>query len=620
MKTRPEWDKEFTRRLAAAYEEMHWLYNELYHDEHAFDYFLTMLYRCYSERPKKLQRWDQKRIKAGDWYKKGSMLGMVLYTDCFAGTISGVEKHLDYIEECHVNYLHLMPLLETPKGRSDGGYAVSDFRKVEPELGTMKDLAHLSDSCHKHDISVCLDFVMNHTSEDHEWAKRAKAGEKEYQDRYFFFDDWTIPNEFEKTVPQVFPTTAPGNFSWCPEANKVVMTTFYPYQWDLNYRNPTVFNDMCENMLYLCNQGVDIVRLDAVPYIWKTLGTTCRNLPQVHTLVRIMHMAADIAAPGTLLLGEVVMEPDKVVPYFGTVEKPECQMLYNVTTMASTWNTVATRDVRLLRRQMETVCALPKQYTFLNYLRCHDDIGWGLDYDYLAQFGIEQAAHKKYLNSFLTGNYWGSDSRGELYNDDPRLKDARLCGTTASLCGTEAAVYEKNDFKLHASIDLDVMLHAFLLTQSGIPVLYSGDEIGQLNDYSYHEDPLKKDDSRYLHRGKFDWNLAAMRKDPSTRQGMLFERLMQLIELRQSHQVFDAHADTWVLEPYNDSILALGRYYEGEKLLALFNFSENDQTAWLNEPEVYTDLLTGEETRAEAVAMKPHEFRWLLKTYPSETD
>ncbi len=615
MKTRPEWDKEFTKRLAVSYEEMQWLYNELYHDEHAFDYFLTMLYRCYSERPKKLQKWDQKRTKAGDWYKQGSMLGMVLYTDCFAGTISGVEKHLDYIRECHVNYLHLMPLLETPKGRSDGGYAVSDFRKVEPELGTMKDLAHLSDSCHKHDISVCLDFVMNHTSEDHEWAKRAKAGEKEYQDRYFFFDDWTIPNEFEKTVPQVFPTTAPGNFSWCPEANKVVMTTFYPYQWDLNYRNPTVFNDMCENMLYLCNQGVDIVRLDAVPYIWKTLGTTCRNLPQVHTLVRIMHMAADIAAPGTLLLGEVVMEPDKVVPYFGTAEKPECQMLYNVTTMASTWNTVATRDVRLLRRQMETVCALPKQDTFLNYLRCHDDIGWGLDYDYLAQFGIEQAAHKKYLNAFLTGKYWGSDSRGELYNDDPRLKDARLCGTTASLCGTEAAVYEKNDFKLRASIDLDVMLHAFLLTQSGIPVLYSGDEIGQLNDYSYHEDPLKKDDSRYLHRGKFDWDLAAMRKDPATRQGMLFQRLMKLIELRQSHIVFDAHADTWVLEPYNDSILALGRYCKGEKLLALFNFSENDQTAWLNESETYTDLLTGEETDAKAVVMKPHEFRWLLKTY-----
>ena len=204
---------------------------------------------------------------------------------------------------------------------------------------------------------------MNHTSEDHIWAKRAKAGEKEYQDRYFFFDDWTIPRAFEETVPQVFPTTAPGNFTWCPEANKVVMTTFYPYQWDLNYRNPIVlneFNDMCENMLYLCNQGVDIIRLDAVPYIWKTLGTNCRNLPQVHTLVRIMHIASQIAAPGTLLLGEVVMEPDKVVPYFGTIEKPECHMLYNVTTMASTWNTVATRDVRLLQRQMNVVCGLPK--------------------------------------------------------------------------------------------------------------------------------------------------------------------------------------------------------------------------------------------------------------------
>ena len=615
MKVKPEWDKEFINRLRPVEDEMHWLYNELYNDDHAYDYFLTMLWNSYQARSKDLRAWDRKRIKAGDWYKSSKMLGMCLYTDCFAGTIKGVQKHLDYIQECGVNYLHLMPLLESPKGRSDGGYAVSDFRKVEPELGTMEDLAKLNRACHKRGISVCLDFVMNHTSEDHIWAKRAKAGEKEYQDRYFFFDDWTIPRAFEETVPQVFPTTAPGNFTWCPEANKVVMTTFYPYQWDLNYRNPTAFNDMCENMLYLCNQGVDIIRLDAVPYIWKTLGTNCRNLPQVHTLVRIMHIASQIAAPGTLLLGEVVMEPDKVVPYFGTIEKPECHMLYNVTTMASTWNTVATRDVRLLQRQMNVVCGLPKQYMFLNYLRCHDDIGWGLDYDYLARFGIEQVAHKKYLNSFLTGNYWGSDSRGELYNDDPRLGDARLCGTTASLCGTEAAVYEKNDFKLKASIDLDVMLHAFLLTQSGIPVLYSGDEVGKLNDYSYHQDPLKKDDSRYLHRGKFDWNLAEMRKDPSTRQGMLFERLMKLIAIRKEHPLFDASADTWVLQTNNDCVLGLGRYYEGEKLLALFNFSENDQTAWINEGETYTDLISGETMDAKAVALGPHSFRWLYLNY-----
>ncbi|MCH4039631.1 MAG: alpha-amylase family protein [Lachnospiraceae bacterium] len=610
------WEKEFRTRLGRHYDEMKWLYAELYHnDQHAFDYFCTMLHDYYQQRSDILKEWDQAREMVPDWYKGNEMLGMLMYTNCFAGTLKGVKSHLDYIKECGVNYVHLMPLLQSPKGRSDGGYAVSDFRKVEPELGTMEDLSDLATECHNKGMSVCLDFVMNHTSEDHEWAQRAKKGEKEYQDRYFFFDNWDIPNEFEKTVPQVFPQTAPGNFTWCDEAQKVVMTTFYPYQWDLNYANPTVFNDMTANMLNLCNHGVDIIRLDAVPYIWKTLGTSCRNLPQVHTLVRLMRMATEVVCPGTLLLGEVVMEPSKVVPYFGTLEKPECHMLYNVTTMASTWHTVATHDVRLLRHQLESVFALPKEYTFLNYLRCHDDIGWGLDYDFLKQFGIEEVAHKKYLNDYLTGKWYGSDSRGELYNDDPRLGDARLTGTTASLCGIEAAEYEKNDEKLDRYIRLDIMLHAFLLTQSGIPVLYSGDEIGQLNDYSYHNDPLKWDDSRYLHRGNLNWDEVALRNDPKTRQGRIFQGLRRLEKLRTQYEVFDSAADTWIVETYNDHILGIGRYYNGEKLIALFNFSEFDETAWVNEVEDYTDLLTGEPRPAKAVGIRAYDFAWLMTSF-----
>ncbi len=609
------WEKEFKERLQQHYDEMHWLYNEIYHDEHAFDYFCEMLHRSYSERNELLKEWDEARVLVPDWYKGNEMLGMLMYVNCFAKTLNGVRSHMSYIKECGVNYLHLMPLLESPEGRSDGGYAVSNFRKVQPELGTMEDLYGLAQECHTNGISVCLDFVMNHTSEDHEWAVRARRGEKEYQDRYFFFDNWDIPNQFERTVPQVFPTTAPGNFTWNEEAQKVVMTTFYPYQWDLNYRNPTVFNDMTADMLNLCNHGVDIIRLDATPYIWKTLGTNCRNLPEVHTLVRIMHIASQIVAPGTLLLGEVVMEPDKVVPYFGTVDKPECHMLYNVTTMASTWHTVATRDVRLLKHQLETVFALPKQYTFLNYLRCHDDIGWGLDYDYLQQFGMEQIPHKKYLNDFLTGKLWGSDSRGELYNDDPRLKDARLCGTTASLSGIEAALYENNPYKIKAGVDLDVMLHAFLLTQSGIPVLYSGDEIGQLNDYGYHNNPFKADDSRYLHRGDFQWDKAELRHDPSTVQGQLFQQIKKLEHIRREHELFDSKADTWTIETYNDHVLGIGRYYAGEKLIALFNFSEFDQTAWIHENEDYIDLMTGNKVLGETPVIPAHSFIWMMHSY-----
>ena len=584
----------FLRRYEKFGEELKTLFLIFYQNENAFEQFREMLLRSWTERPERLKRLDMSRLQDPDWYKKQNMLGMQMYVDAFAGDLKGVHSKLDYIQECGVNYLHLMPLLQSPKGRSDGGYAVADFRKVQPELGTMEDLATLTSDCHKRGISVCLDFVMNHTSEDHEWARRARAGEKEYQDRYFFYDDWTIPREYEKHVPQVFPTTAPGNFSFCEECGKVVMTTFYPYQWDLNYANPAVFNDMTENMLFLCNQGIDIIRLDAVPYIWKELGTNCRNLPQVHKLVRMMRIVCEIVCPGTLLLGEVVMEPSKVVPYFGTVEKPECHMLYNVTTMASTWHTVATKDTRLLRDQLNKVFALPKEYGFLNYLRCHDDIGWGLDYAFLKWIGAEETPHKKYLNDYFTGKWPGSPARGELYNDDPRLGDARLCGTTASLCGIEAARQEGNANKLKKALSLDIMLHAYIFTLSGLPILYSGDEIAQENDYSYHNDPNKAADSRYLHRGKMNWKAAALRYESDTPEGKIFASLRQLEKLRSVHRCFDGKADTWTLNIWDQSLLGIGRYYDGEKLIAIYNFSDEEKktTLWNEDGELF-DVFSG---------------------------
>ena len=616
---KPVWSKTFAGRFQRHEQELKELFFTLYrNDAQAYDYFVDMLYRSWQERSPALRRLDARREKDPSWYKGHDLVGMLMYVKAFAGTLQGVREKLDYVQECGVNYLHLMPLLESPEGRSDGGYAVSDFRKVQPELGTMEDLASLAEDCHKRGISVCLDFVMNHTSEDHEWARKARAGDRASQERYFFFDDWEIPFRFEKDVPQVFPTTAPGNFTWCQEAGKVVMTTFYPYQWDLNYRNPVVFNDMTDNMLYLCNQGVDIIRLDAVPYIWKALGTNCRNLPQVHTLVRIMRMACEIVCPGTLLLGEVVMEPSKVVPYFGSVDKPECHLLYNVTTMASTWHTVATHDVRLLRHQLEQVFALPKEYGFLNYLRCHDDIGWGLDYDFLRWFGVDEVAHKKFLNDYLTGQWQGSPARGELYNNDPKLGDARLCGTTASLCGVEAARKLGSERLLDWALRVDEMLHAYMFTLSGIPVLYSGDEIARENDYTYHDDPLKADDSRYLHRGDMDWAAAEKRNDPASPEGRLFQAIRRLEGLRAGHRVFDGAADTWLVNTGSDQVLGIGRYYRGEKLIALFNFGEREARTNLNELGEYTDLISGEAVDKRAVVTPIGGFRWLLCDFSAE--
>ena len=610
---REESDRIFAERLKRHHDELRWLYMELYGNDDMFAELCDQMKQYYDQRNEKLKKLDADREAAGEWYRKRDMLGMMMYIDNFAGNIRGVQEKLSYLEECNVNYIHLMPFLDSPKGRSDGGYAVADFRKVKPDLGTMEDLAELAEKCHDKGISLCMDFVMNHTSEDHEWAKRARQGDGEYMSRYFFYADPSIPQEYEKTVPQVFPTTAPGNFTYLPEMGHYVMTTFYPYQWDLNYRNPRVFNEMMYNFLYLANQGMDIIRIDAVPYIWKELGTNCRNLPQVHTIVRMMRMIGEIVCPGIVLLGEVVMEPDKVAPYFGTVEKPECHMLYNVTTMATTWHTVATRDIRLLRKQMDIVCALPREYTFLNYLRCHDDIGWGLDYDTLKGWGMEEVPHKKYLNDYFQGKTEGSVSRGELYNEDLVTGDARFCATTASMCGVESAGFEQDEEKMDWAIRKDLMLHAYMFTQSGIPMLYSGDEVGQVNDYTYKEDPDKAPDSRYIHRGKFDWELVENIKDEKSVQGRIFDGLELLEKIRRTEAVFNTDAEVYTKDYDDTSILWIVRKAEGEELHAVFNFSDEGKTIWMPEKAEYTDLVTGKREVTETVGLSGWDFVWMKR-------
>lgn len=549
----------FQKRLAKHHDELRWLYMELYDNESMFAELTSQMYEYYQARKISLKNRDEKKEAHPDWFKKNDMLGMMLYIDNFAGNIKGVQEKLDYLKSCNVNCIHLMPFLDSPEGRSDGGYAVADFRKVRPDLGTMEDLAVLTEDCHRKNMNVCMDFVMNHTSEDHEWAKRARQGDGEYMSRYFFYDDYDIPRKYEETVPQVFPTTAPGNFTYLPEMNHYVLTTFYPYQWDLNYKNPRVFNEMMYNFLYLANQGIDIIRIDAVPYIWKELGTSCRNLPKVHTIVRMMRIIGEIVCPSVILLGEVVMEPEKVVPYFGTVEKPECHMLYNVTTMATTWHSLATEDIRLLKQQMDAVNQLPKEYTFLNYLRCHDD---------------------------------------------------RFCGTTASMCGVESAGFEQDEEKLEAAVCLDLMLHAYMLTQSGIPMLYSGDEIGQINDYTYKENPLKREDSRYIHRGVFHWELEKKRANLSTVEGKIFHGLDRMEKIRRQEKVFDASASVYTYDVHDDGILCIMREKDKEKFFGIFNFSSSDKTAWMQEEGEYENLVTKKTLEMKDVQIPAHTFIW----------
>ena len=604
----------FERRFLQRRDELEWLYMELYNDRDRLEALEEMMRAAYDRRSMTLRRLDGRREREPGWFRSGAMLGMTMYTNLFAGNLAGVEQRLDYLQEQGITYLHLMPLLKMPHPDNDGGYAVEDFEQVDPSLGTNQDLERLTAAMRKRGMSLCLDFVVNHTADTHQWALRAKAGEREYQDRYICFDTPDIPREMERYIPDVFPETAPGSFLYVPEMGKYVCSSFHPYQWDLNYRNPAVFHDMTASMLRLANLGVEVLRVDAVPYLWKEAGTSCRNLPRVHTIMRMVRLMIETVCPGVILKGEVVMAPRELAPYFGEAEKPECHLLYNSSTMATQWSALASGDVRQLKRQLDDLHSLPAHCCFVNYLRCHDDIGWGLNEEFGKTIGMDPAAHKKYLYEFFEGSFPGSFARGERYNYNPATQDARTCGTTASLCGIEKGLYEKDQGQVDLGIQRDLMMHAAMMCMKGFPMLSSGDEIGQLNGYGYHEDPDLREDSRNLHRTPFRWEDAALRTRPGTVQQRLWDGLRKLERLRAEEPCFGPQATVSTWDTHNDHVLALVRRTEEALLVGLFNFSGQRQQITLDSMEgLFTDLISGEAGPCGTRTLEPYQYSLFVR-------
>ncbi|MCI9366715.1 MAG: amylosucrase [Oscillospiraceae bacterium] len=601
---------ELERRLAARQDELDWLYMELYGDRARLDELKVMMSQVWRARSQALRRLDKKREAQPDWFRAGKMLGVTMYPGLFAGDLKGVEERLGYLKEQGITYVHLMPLLKMPHPDNDGGYAVEDFDQVDPALGTNEDLSALAAAMRRRGMSLCLDFVINHTADTHEWAMRAKAGEREYIDRYICFDSPDIPREMEKTIPDVFPETAPGSFIYVEEMGKYVCSSFHPYQWDLNYRNPAVFNDMVGSMLRLTNLGVEVLRIDAVPYLWKELGTTCRNLPQVHTIMRMIRLITECVCPGVILKGEVVMAPRELAAYFGKWDKPECHLLYNASTMAAQWSALASADVRQLKRQLDDLHALPAHCCFVNYLRCHDDIGWGLNEEYGKTIGIDPLAHKKYLYEFFEGSLPGSFARGERYNYNPATQDARTCGTTASLCGIEKGLYEGDESQVALGVQRDLMMHAVIMCMGGFPMLSSGDEIGQLNGYAYHEDPDLREDSRNLHRTRFNWEKAALRTQAGTVQQRIWDGLRRLEQLRAAHPCFGPESSVTTWDAHSRRVLALVRRTGEAELVCLFNFAGIPKSYALDAMEgEFADLIDGEAASCSAGVLEPYQYR-----------
>ena len=529
--------------------------------------------KAWADRDQSLKLLDRERPAESRWYTKENMIGTSLYVDLFAKDLNGLGHKLDYLSELGITYVHLMPLFSVPEGNSDGGYAVSSFRSLDPRFGTIQELKDLASKMREKGMSLALDFIFNHTSNEHDWALRAKAGEAKYLSFYRTFEDRDSIDMYQTKLRDIFPTIRPGSFTWDDALNRWVWTSFNSFQWDLNYANPDVFVHMVDELLYLANCGVDILRLDAVAFIWKRIGTDCENLPQAHTLIQAMNLICRIVAPSVIFKSEAIVHPDDVRSY---IDEYECQLSYNPNLMALLWESVATRKTSLLKRALSHRQLLPSKTNWVNYLRCHDDIGWCFDDGDAQAVGIDPYHHRLFLNEFYSGRFPGSFARGVPFQYNPINQDMRICGTFASLVGVEAALEEGNHTHLEMALARAKMLFGVLMSIGGIPLIYLGEELGLLNGYDYQSDVDKADDSRWVHRLKMDWSRAPGQTQFDHIASFFWEMLSKLSTQRASLPMI-AGTEMSLLHTHNEHLLCFERSYNGRRLMVIANFSEQEQ-------------------------------------------
>lgn len=620
--TTPDWAI-FRQRLETHFPRLFPLLLSLYRERYDFYYhlecILALAARSWLARPVELKALDAERERQPHWYQQQAMLGGVCYVDRFADDLNGIRQQIPYFQELGLTYLHLMPLFQAPAGDSDGGYAISDYRQVNPALGTIEDLRRLATELRHAGISLVLDFIFNHTSDEHRWAAAALAGDPDHQAYYFLFPDRTLPDAYDRTLREIFPDQHPGSFTYRPDVDKWVWTTFNSFQWDLNYANPMTFTEMAGEMLFLANVGCEVLRLDALAFTWKKLGTTCENLPEAHLLVQAFNALLRIAAPALLFKSEAIVHPDEVAKY---INEAECQLSYNPLLMALLWNSLATREVHLLRRSLSHRFTIADGCAWVNYVRCHDDIGWTFDDGDAAALGINGYDHRRFLNAFYTGRFPDSFARGLPFQENPRTGDARISGSLASLAGLERALQlndtAENEVEIELALRRILLVHAIILSIGGIPLLYLGDEVGWLNDYSYRLDPAQVGDSRWVHRPRLDWTKMEQRHDPNSVEGQLYGRLRHLIAARKAQPGF-AGNHMEVIHVGSDHVFAFVRTHAQQRIVVLANFTEHAQLIPANELRLYglgyhfADLISNQAIHLtdSPIALDPYQVLWL---------
>lgn len=616
---------EFNLRLQQHWEELFGLLFRLYGSRYDFFFHLEEILRtaviAWAKRPAELRTVDRQRINQPDWFLSEKMVGGALYVDLFSENLTRLREQIDYFQQLGLTYLHLMPLFAVRPGDNDGGYAISNYRSVDPRLGTLEDLKALADDLRAAGIRLVLDFVFNHTADDHDWAQNAQAGDLEYQQYYHIFPDRKIPDQYERTLREIFPTVRRGNFTWHDGMQRWVWTTFNSFQWDLNYHNPAVFRAMAEEMFFIADTGVDILRLDAVAFIWKQMGTSCENLHEAHLLIQAFNRLARIATPGLLFKSEAIVHPDEVVKYIST---KECQLSYNPTLMALLWESLATREVKLLNRSLSHRHQLPSNTAWVNYLRCHDDIGWTFDDADAAALGINAYDHRQFLNRFFSGQFRDSFARGIPFQENLSTGDMRIAGTLASLAGLELAIEQEDEQAKELAVRRMLLLQGISLSVGGIPLLYLGEEWGMLNDYDFVKDPAKAGDTRWVHRPKMKWEFLEGMPDDVEVGGApihqrIFRSLRRMILQRQATPAFGGQT-MQLLNSENPHVLGFVRSRDSHRVIVLANFSEQPQqvagnvlrTAGLG--RFFYDSLTDQTIRTSApVALEPYQLCWLAR-------
>ncbi|MCB1855202.1 MAG: amylosucrase [Halieaceae bacterium] len=623
--------RHFYTRLGANFYAIHSLFHRLYGQREDFEEQLLRLVSVmagqYIARSDELKALDASRERDHLWFLSQEWVGMALYLDGFAGDLHGLDERVPYLQELGVNMVHVMPILECPRGASDGGYAVNNFRDIDDRAGTLEDLRTLGSDLRRRNMLLTLDVVVNHTSDEHEWARRARQGEQRYQDYYYVFANRDIPDLFEQSMPEVFPETAPGNFTFDEAMNKWVMTVFNTYQWDLNYTNPAVFIEMLDIILFWANQGADILRLDAVAFLWKKIGTTSQNEREAHLILQLFKDCCQVTAPGVLFIAEAIVAPVEIIKYFGedAVIAKECEIAYNATFMALLWDALATHNAKLLNQSISNLPDKLDRATWLNYVRCHDDIGLGFDDADIRAVGYDPAAHRRFILDYYTGSWADSPARGQAFGRNEKTGDARISGTLASLVGLEAALAAGDADEVQRSIDQILLLHSLILSFGGIPLLYYGDELGTLNNYAYSVDPAKTQDNRWLHRPAYDWQRAELRHQRGSVEQRIFDGLKQLIAVRKSLPALADFNNRELIDVGNPHLFVFTRNdlaSPQESVLVVANFSDFPEQFDLNDLRNRGRFTVGElrdavsgaspEQFNEQLVIPANGFYWLM--------